>query len=117
MSQAAPGYVLRCQTPPTRSSFSKTMTSSYPSRRSIAAAPPPPKPPPTTAIERRRSDTEALHAEVAEWLVPLANGPLEPPLGRTAHEAMALLGVAGDAVEEGAEQLRLVQPLREEALV
>src|SRR5947207_15928729 len=54
MSQAAPGYVLWCQTPPTRSPRSKTATFSYPARRSITAAPTPPKPPPTTAIERAR---------------------------------------------------------------
>src|SRR5438874_13571332 len=54
MSQAAPGYVLWCQTPPTRSPRSKTATFSYPARRSITTAPTPPKPPPTTAIERAR---------------------------------------------------------------
>ena len=52
MSQAAPGYVLWCQTPPTRSPRSNTVTSSYPARRSMTAAPTPPKPAPTTAIER-----------------------------------------------------------------
>src|SRR5438067_9449100 len=54
MSQAAPGYVLWCQTPPTRSPRSKTVTFSYPARCSMTTAPTPPKPPPTTAIARAR---------------------------------------------------------------
>ena len=62
-----------------------------------------------------RSYAEALHAEVAEGLVALAHGLLEARLGGAADEAVALLGVAGDAVEEGAEQLGLVQALRVEA--
>ena len=57
---------------------------------------------------------KALQPEVAEGLVALPHRLLEAALGGAADEAVALLGVAGDAVEEGAEQLRLVQALRVE---
>src|SRR6476659_10396321 len=88
----------------------------------MTAAPTPPKPPPTIAIERRRGaplllDTEASQPVVAEGLVAFAHGLLEAALGGAADEVVALLGMAGDAVEEGAEQLRLVQALRVERLV
>src|SRR4029077_2951605 len=63
---------------------------------------------------RRSAD---LAAVIAEWLVALPHRLLEARFGGATDEAVALLGVAGDAVEEGAEQLRLVQTLRVERLV
>ena len=61
-----------------------------------------------------RSQPEPSQAEVAEGLVALAHRLFEAGFGGAADEAVTLLGVAGDAVEEGAEQLGLVQALRVE---
>src|SRR5688500_18320550 len=49
-------------------------------------------------------------------LVALADGPLEAGLGRPPRELVALRGVARDPVEEDAERLRGLQPLREQCL-
>jgi len=47
-------------------------------------------------------------AGVAEGLVALADSLLEAGLGGALLERVALLGVAGDAVEDGAQDLGLV---------
>src|SRR5258707_14191580 len=58
-----------------------------------------------------------LPAEVPERLVPLANGLLEAGLGGPPLEGKALRRMPGDAVEEDAERLRGLEPLRVERLV
>ena len=54
---------------------------------------------------------EGRAARIAEGLVALANRRLEAGLGGAALEREALLGMAGDAVEEGAERLGGGKPL------
>ena len=65
-------------------------------------------------VARTLAEPEALEAVVAEGLVALSHRLAEAGLGGAADEGVALLGVAGDAVEEGPERLRLAQALRVE---
>src|SRR5829696_967252 len=64
-----------------------------------------------------RSNAESIEAMVAVGLVAVAHGLAEALFRGLADEGVPLLGVTGDAVEEGPEQLGLVQALRVERLV
>ncbi len=54
-----------------------------------------------------RSALEGGGTDVAEGLVALMDGLLEAGLGGPPLERIALLGVTGDAVEDGAQHLSL----------
>ena len=58
------------------------------------------------------AESEALEAVVAEGLVALPHRLAEAVLSCAPHEGMALLGVAGDPVEDGSQQLGLPKALR-----
>src|SRR5690606_2285567 len=73
---------------------------------------------PVASLSRRCASALGRRgAGVAERLVTLAHRLAEARLGRPLLERVALGGVAGDPVEHGAEQLRRVQALAEQALV
>lgn len=75
-------------------------------------------PPPNRPIRRpRRSALERGGTGVAEGLVALAHRLLEAGLGGARLERVALAGVAGDAVEHGAQDLGRVQTLLHHGLI
>src|SRR5438132_12016548 len=75
-------------------------------------------PPPLEAVSRAlRSPFERRASCVAERLVARAYGRAKALLRGLAGERVALLGVAGDPVEDRPEDLRRVQTLRVQRLI